>query len=101
MNILLLLNIRENSTFDFIYFSGGLASILLPLFNPFISLTVEKGKVVLAEFSYDGKLDSTLNWDSTKSRRTAWFLKKYFFPWIDWNCLLKGREWLIKCNSVN
>jgi sulfide:quinone oxidoreductase len=62
-------------------------------------LTVEKGKVILAEFGYGGKLVPTFNWDSTLPRKSAWLLKKYILPWVYWNCLLKGREWLARCGA--
>lgn len=60
-------------------------------------LTVENGKVILAEFGYGGKLLSTFPIDPTIPRSTAWFLKTTLLPWIYWNCMLKGREWLTKC----
>lgn len=60
-------------------------------------LTVEKGKVILAEFGYGGKLLPTFPLDSTVPRRSAWFLKATMLPWIYWNCMLKGREWLTRC----
>ncbi|HYN53640.1 MAG TPA: FAD/NAD(P)-binding oxidoreductase [Methylotenera sp.] len=60
-------------------------------------LTVEKGKVILAEFGYGGKLLPTFPIDSTVARRSAWFLKATMLPWIYWNCMLKGREWLTRC----
>lgn len=60
-------------------------------------LTVEKGKIILAEFGFDGKLLPSLPWDSTIPRRSNWLLKKYGLPWIYWNCMLKGREWLARC----
>jgi len=59
-------------------------------------LTVEKGKIILAEFGYGGKLMPTFNWDSTKPRRLAWFLKKSILPTVYWSLMLKGREWLTK-----
>lgn len=62
-------------------------------------LTVEKGKVILAEFAYGGKLVPSFGWDSTIPRKSAWLLKKYLLPWVYWNCMLKGREWLTKCTS--
>lgn len=60
-------------------------------------LTVENGKVILAEFGYGGKLLPTFPLDSTVPRSSAWFLKATLLPWIYWNCMLKGREWLAKC----
>lgn len=60
-------------------------------------LTVEKGKIILAEFGYGGKLLPTFPIDSTVPRSSAWFLKATLLPWVYWNCMLKGREWLAKC----
>jgi sulfide:quinone oxidoreductase len=57
-------------------------------------LTVEHGKAILAEFGYGGKLLPSFPWDSTLPRRSAWFLKATFIPWLYWNAMLKGREWL-------
>lgn len=60
-------------------------------------LTVERGKIVLAEFAYGGKLAPSFpTWliDGTKANRLSWMLKADFLPWIYWNGMLKGREWL-------
>lgn len=60
-------------------------------------LTVERGKIVLAEFGYGGKLmPSFPEWliDGTKPARLSWLLKAEALPWIYWNGMLKGREWL-------
>ena len=62
-------------------------------------LTVEKGKIILAEFGYGGKIVPTFPWDSTKPHRSAWILKKYILPWLYWNLMLKGREWLARCGA--
>ena len=62
-------------------------------------LTVEKGKVILAEFGFGGKLMPSFCWDSTKPRRLAWLLKKFGLPWLYWNAMLKGREWLARCKA--
>jgi len=62
-------------------------------------LTVEKGKIILAEFGYGGKIVPTFPWDSTKPRRTAWWLKKYLLPSVYWHLMLKGREWLARCGA--
>jgi sulfide:quinone oxidoreductase len=71
---------------------------LAPLYDGYGScpLTVENGKIILAEFGYGGKLMPSFPWDSTKPRRSAWFLKKTILPWVYWNAMLKGREWLTK-----
>ena len=62
-------------------------------------LTVENGKIILAEFGYGGKVMPSFPWDSTKPRRAAWFLKKSILPWVYWNVMLKGREWITKTTS--
>jgi sulfide:quinone oxidoreductase len=59
-------------------------------------LTVERGRIVLAEFGYGGKLLPTFPLDPTVPRRSAWFLKARMLPWIYWNGMLKGREWLAR-----
>lgn len=61
-------------------------------------LTVERGKIVLAEFGYGGKLlPSMPKWilDGTKPTRAAWFLKEKLLPPIYWQGMLKGKEWLV------
>jgi sulfide:quinone oxidoreductase len=60
-------------------------------------LTVERGKIVLAEFGYGGKLMPTLPFiDGTNPSRMAWFLKEKMLPWVYWVLMLRGREWLVK-----
>jgi len=62
-------------------------------------LTVERGKIVLAEFTYGGKLAPTFPanlLDGTKPSRAAWILKERILPPIYWRAMLKGREWLAK-----
>jgi sulfide:quinone oxidoreductase len=64
-------------------------------------LTVEKGKVVLAEFGYGGKLLPSLpTWliKGTQPSRVAWFLKDSLLPSVYWNKMLKGKEFLAKPN---
>ena len=57
-------------------------------------LTVERGKVVLAEFGYGGKLLPTFPLDSAVPRRLAWDLKVKMMPSIYFDMMLRGREWL-------
>lgn len=57
-------------------------------------LTVEHGRAIVAEFGYGGKLLPSFPWDSTKPRWLGWVLKANFLPWLYWNAMLKGREWL-------
>lgn len=61
-------------------------------------LTVERGKIVLAEFRYGGKLAPTLpTWllQGTKPTWLAWFLKKVVMPKLYWDGMLKGKETLV------
>jgi len=62
-------------------------------------LTVEHGKIILAEFGYGGKVMPSFPWDSTKPRRAAWFLKKSVLPWVYWQAMLKGKEWVTKTTT--
>jgi sulfide:quinone oxidoreductase len=60
-------------------------------------LTVERGKIVLAEFGFGGKLLPSFPAaiiDGKKPSRLAWLLKKDLLPFIYWNGMLKGREWM-------
>jgi sulfide:quinone oxidoreductase len=62
-------------------------------------LTVERGKIVLAEFGYGGKrLPSFPSWfiDDLKPSRLAWLLKEKMLPPIYWKAMLKGYEPLAK-----
>jgi len=64
-------------------------------------LTVENGKVILAEFGFGGKLLPSLPLKATNPSRIAWLLKAKFFPWLYWNGMLKGREWLARPSKSN
>ena len=66
-------------------------------------LTVERGKIVLAEFGYGGKLlPSFPKWiiDGTKPSHLAWLLKEQMLPPIYWKAMLRGREWMAKPQPV-
>lgn len=66
-------------------------------------LTVERGKIVLAEFGYGGTLLPTFPKsliDGTRPSRTAWFLKEKILPPLYWQGMLKGREWLVHPESA-
>ncbi len=61
-------------------------------------LTVEKGKIVLAEFTYGGVVAPTFpKWinDGTTATTFAWMLKAVLLPKVYWEAMLKGREWLV------
>ncbi|HXH74706.1 MAG TPA: FAD/NAD(P)-binding oxidoreductase [Bacteriovoracaceae bacterium] len=49
------------------------------------------GKVILAEFGYDGKLMPSFPIDATKERKSMWHLKKDLLPTLYWKAMLKGR----------
>jgi sulfide:quinone oxidoreductase len=60
-------------------------------------LTVERGKIVLAEFGYGGKLmPSFPEWiiDGKRPSRRAWFLKERMLPPMYWQGMFRGREYL-------
>lgn len=59
-------------------------------------LTVEKGRVVLAEFGFGGKLLPTFPLNPTVPRLSAWILKKNILPWVYWHLMLKGHEWFAR-----
>ncbi|SBS35681.1 Sulfide dehydrogenase [flavocytochrome c] flavoprotein chain precursor [Marinomonas aquimarina] len=61
-------------------------------------LTVERGKIVLAEFVYGGKVKPSFpKWfiDGTQPSYLAWLLKEKSLPWVYWEGMLKGHEWLV------
>jgi sulfide:quinone oxidoreductase len=61
-------------------------------------LTVERGKIVLAEFGYGGKLlPSFPQWviNGRKPSRLAWILKEKILPPVYWKAMLKGKEWMV------
>ncbi len=88
--------IVANNVLEDMGISGGIAH-----YNGYGScpLTVERGKVLLAEFGYGGKLlPSFPSWiiNGTRPSRLAWLLKEKILPPIYWQAMLKGREWLVQ-----
>ena len=66
-------------------------------------LTVEAGRIVLAEFGYGGKLlPSFPNWliDGTRPSRLSWLLKDTILPPVYWHGMLKGHEWMVKPHMI-
>jgi sulfide:quinone oxidoreductase len=60
-------------------------------------LTVERGKIVLAEFGYGGVLKPSFPKtviDGTRPTRAAWLLKERMLPPIYWHAMLRGKEWM-------
>jgi sulfide:quinone oxidoreductase len=66
-------------------------------------LTVERGKIVLAEFGYGGTLKPSFPkflLDGTKPSRLAWLLKEKLLPPIYWKAMLKGKEWMARPERI-
>lgn len=66
-------------------------------------LTVERGRIVLAEFGYGGALKLSFPaWlvDVARPSRLAWLLKKRLLPPVSWRGMLRGREWMAKPEPV-
>ena len=66
-------------------------------------LTVERGKIVLAEFGYGGKLLPSFPKaliDGTRPSRLAWLLKERILPPVYWRGMLRGHEWMAKPHKI-
>ncbi len=66
-------------------------------------LTVERGKIVLAEFGYGGKILNTFpEWvfNGKEPTKIAWFLKEKILPLLYWHGILKGHELLVSPEIV-
>ncbi|MCG8332375.1 MAG: NAD(P)/FAD-dependent oxidoreductase [Chitinophagales bacterium] len=72
-------------------------SILSKGYNGYSScpLVTGYGKMVLAEFNYEGKRDSdpllSKLFDTGKELYPMWILKKYGLPFMYWNMMLRGK----------
>ncbi|TYP65751.1 sulfide:quinone oxidoreductase [Stutzerimonas stutzeri] len=67
-------------------------------------LTVERGKIVLAEFGYGGKLLPSFPKaliDGMRPSRAAWLLKERILPPVYWRGMLRGHEWMAKPNRTS
>ena len=53
-------------------------------------LTTALNKVILAEFTYGGKVTPTLPLEPGKERYSMWLVKKYGLPIMYWDYMLKG-----------
>ena len=49
------------------------------------------GKVVMAEFDYDGNPKETFPFDQSKERRSMYLLKAHALPRMYWHGIMKGR----------
>lgn len=54
-------------------------------------LVTSRGRVILAEFDYEGKPAETFPFDQSKERWSMWLLKAYMLPQLYWHGMLKGR----------
>lgn len=59
-------------------------------------ITLGHGRLILAEFGYAGKLMPTFGKNPTEPTQRGWYMKKFLFPWLYWNLMLKGHEWLAR-----
>ena len=53
-------------------------------------LTTSRGKVMLAEFGYEGVVLPSFPLDARVPRRSYWWLKKYYLPYLYWEQMLQG-----------
>jgi len=63
-------------------------------------LTTAFGKVILAEFSYGGKVTPSLPLDPSKERWIGWWIKVTGLPLMYWYYMLKGYEWFPRHNTA-
>ena len=49
------------------------------------------GKLILAEFDYDGRPQESFPFDQSQERYSMWALKAYGLPEMYWNGMLRGR----------
>ena len=56
-------------------------------------LTTSAGKVMLAEFCYDGTVTPSFPADPRRPRRLYWWLKQAFLPYLYWNVVIPGKHW--------
>jgi sulfide:quinone oxidoreductase len=54
-------------------------------------LTTSRGRIMLAEFGYDGVIMPSFAADPRIPLRRYWWLKKYLLPWLYWELMLQGR----------
>jgi sulfide:quinone oxidoreductase len=53
-------------------------------------LVTGRGKVILAEFDYDGNPAETFPFDQGKERLSMYLLKKFVIPFMYWHAMLRG-----------
>lgn len=66
-------------------------------------LTVERDRVVLAEFTYGGRVAPSFPaWliDGTQPSKLAWWLNVHGLPVCYWKWMLRGKEWLARPSII-
>jgi sulfide:quinone oxidoreductase len=63
-------------------------------------LTTAYGKVIMAEFTYGGKVTPTLPLDPAEERGINWHIKTTGLPILYWNYMLKGHDRFPKHNTA-
>jgi sulfide:quinone oxidoreductase len=53
-------------------------------------IITRRGRMLLAEFDYDGKPCETFPFNQAKERYSMWILKRYILPPLYWHGMLKG-----------
>jgi sulfide:quinone oxidoreductase len=53
-------------------------------------IVTRKGRMVLAEFDYDGQPCESFPFNQAKERFSMWILKKYLLPQLYWHGMLRG-----------
>jgi sulfide:quinone oxidoreductase len=56
-------------------------------------LTTSAGKVMLAEFCYDGVVTPSFPMDPRSPRKIYGWLKRSFLPYLYWSIVIKGKPW--------
>ena len=62
-------------------------------------ITVGRDQLILAEFGYNGVLMPTFGKDPLPPRKIGWLMKKFLFPKVYWQLMLKGHEWLARAKT--
>ena len=53
-------------------------------------IVTRRGRMLLAEFDYDGNPCETFPFNQAKERFSMWILKRYILPQLYWHGMLKG-----------
>ena len=54
-------------------------------------IVTRRGRMMLAEFDYDGNPSESFPFNQAKERYSMWLLKRYALPLLYWHGMLKGR----------